>query len=128
MQFRILDVSEWKNYPEITEPFRSRNIPLPSSQLAMIAAAFMESDPPKLQGFLVCQLQIHAEPLVLFNPYAVRGLMHIVEEDLLKRLGPGIQYFACVEQSEQSQSSRMGSMLESLGLEKMPVTLYHKVL
>lgn len=126
MQFRILDVSEWKNYPEIEGAFHSRGRKLPNPHFAMIAAAFMESTPPKLQGFLVCQLQIHAEPLVLFNPFAVRGLMHTVEEDLISRLGPGTEYFACVEQTEQY--TRMESMLESLGLGKMPMTLFHKVL
>jgi len=123
MQFRILAVEEWQNYPEIKDSFEVRNIPLPDPHYAMIAAAFMESSPPKLQGFLVCQLQIHLEPLVVFNPYAVRGLMGCVETDLQRRLGKGVQYFACVD-----PSSRMESMLESLGLEKMPLTLYHKVL
>lgn len=121
MQFRILKVEEWKDYPEIAEAFESRGVAMPIPQFAMIAAAFMESDPPKLVGFQVWQFQIHAEPLVLFNPYALRGLVECGENDLKQRLG-NCTYYAC------STDPRMDATLETMGFSQTPYTLWHKAL
>ena len=124
MTYRLLDVdTEW---PLIAHEFTSRDLPLPDPQFAMIVGAFRHphlGDPPELVGFLVCQLQFHFEPLVLYPPhgYALRGLVRTLESELLHRV-PGARYFAFAATPEIQ-----GACL-ALGLSPVSMPLFYKSL
>jgi len=116
--YRLLDpCSEW---PLVEPEFTSRGFPMPDPTFAMIMGAFDDTD--TLQGFLVCQLQLHMEPIVLYTPTALRGLLHNMEDAIKSRVGHAV-YFAFA-QTELVQ----GVCERVLGMEKVDMTLYRKQL
>ena len=125
MTYRLLDVdAEW---PLIAREFTSRDLPLPDPQFAMIVGAFLPSldgQPPELAGFLVCQLQFHFEPLVLYSPHgphALRGLVHTLEAELLLR-APGARYFALAATPE------IAGICQAVGMSPVSMPLFYKSL
>lgn len=86
MVYRLLDVdTEW---PLLAYEFESRGTTLPNPHFAMIVGAFDDrTEPHTLAGFLVVQLQFHFEPLVLYEPRALRGLVREAEAALKARVG-----------------------------------------
>lgn len=116
MIYRVLDVDEWSI---LAHEFSQRNCPMPDPRFAMIIGAFSESEiGQSLAGFLVCQLQFHAEPLVLYDRSALRGLVHTMEAELLRRTG-NVTYFAFGE-------NKVAEICEALGLEKVNMNIYKK--
>lgn len=117
MVYRLLDVeTEW---PLIEKEFTSRDLPLPDPRFAMIMGAF--DDHNTLQGFLVSQLQIHFEPLVLYNPAVLRGLIRGLEEVHKDMLG-AIRYFAF------ASTGQIQALCSAMGMEEVPMPLYVKQL
>jgi len=114
MTFRVLEVSEWDQLSAI---FAANNSKLPDSRFAMIIGAFDEKN--TLSGFIVCQLAMHAEPLVLFKPQALSGLIHKMEEEL-KASGVKSYYTFVTGLSEE--------LSKFYGLQKLPLNVYQKSL
>ena len=83
----------------------------------MIMGAF--DDAETLQGFLVCQMQFHFEPLVLYSPYALRGLVHGLEKELKSRIGNG-QYYAFAD------SDHIADIMKAMDLETSDVSVFLK--
>lgn len=115
MTYRVLEIDEWEALRPV---FEERNSPMPDPRFAMIIGAV--EDNGDLAGFIVAQLIFHAEPLVVFNPHAVRGMVHKMEDELRERVG-NCQYFAFVD-------GRVESMCKALGLEQVPLSIYRKQL
>jgi len=90
---------------------------MPDPTFAMIMGAFDSTD--TLQGFLVCQLQLHMEPIVLYAPTALRGLVRNMEEALVKRMGSAT-YYAFAE------TDLIRGVCEAMGMEKVDLSLYRK--
>lgn len=118
MTYRLLDVSEW---PLIENEFTSRGYALPDPKFAMIAAAFTDEDPSAMVGFLVCQLQIHFEPLVCANGYAIRGLFRKLEEELLLKAGSAT-YYSFVG------NDNTAGLAEAMGMAEMKTRVFLKVI
>ena len=115
MTYRLLDVdTEW---PLIESEFTARGVGLPDPRFAMIMGAF--DDAETLQGFLVCQMQFHFEPLVLYSPYALRGLVHGLEKELKERIGGG-RYYAFAD------SDKISSLMTAMGLEVSPFAVFSR--
>ncbi len=115
MTYRLLDVdSEW---PRLEPEFTSRGFPLPDPQFAMIVGAFDAAN--TLQGFLVCQLQFHFEPLVIYSPHALRGLVMQMESELLMRTGPA-RYFAF------ASSETVAGICKAVGMQQVTLPLFFK--
>ena len=71
MTYRLLDVQhEW---PLVADEFAKRDIPMPNPVLDAIMGAF--DDENVLQGFIVIATKFHFEPMVLWNPLVLRGLL-----------------------------------------------------
>lgn len=118
MTFRLLETSEW---PLLEHEFTARGYALPDPKFAMIAAAFTDEDPQAMVGFLVCQLQLHFEPLVASNGFAIRGLVRTLEDELLLKTGSATYYsFAGSEQ--------VGKICEAMGMAEMKTRVYLKVI
>ncbi len=119
MTYRLLTVEEW---PLLEHEFVSRGYQLPDPKFAMIAAAFTDDDPRAIVGFLVCQLQLHFEPLVSSNPFCIRGLFRTLEDELaLKGAVPATYY-------SFTASEVTNGIAENMGMAKMDVSVYMKVL
>jgi hypothetical protein len=116
LSYRLLDVE--KEWPQIEQEFIERGVPLPDPRFAMIMGAFEETT-QILQGFLVCQLQFHFEPIRLYCRHALRGLVHAMEEELKTR-APGAQYFAFAD------TDHIAGICGAMGLEPMPMTIFQK--
>ncbi len=115
MTYRLLDVdSEW---PRLEPEFTSRNLPMPDPAFSMIVGAFDETN--TLAGFLVCQLQFHFEPLVLYSPHALRGLVMQMETELLQRVGAA-RYFAF------ASSETVAGICKAVGMEQVTLPLFYK--
>jgi hypothetical protein len=116
MTYRLLDVSEW---PLIEHEFLSRGYTLPDPKFAMIAAAFTEQDPQTIDSFLVCQLQLHFEPLVLKTPMAIRGLFRVLEQKLIEDVGSATYY-------SFAGSDTVAGLAEAMGMAEMKTRVYLK--
>jgi hypothetical protein len=113
-----LDVeTEW---PLVADEFTSRGMPMPNPAFAMIVGAL--DDKNVLHGFLVVQMQLHFEPLVLYTPAWVRGLVHAAEQNARERFGEGTPYFAF------AGNEAVGGLCQAMGLEQMPFDLFTKKL
>lgn len=117
MTYRVLDVSEWA---ALEPEFSGRGVTLPSPDRSFIVGAFKESG--ELAGFMVCQQQIHAEPLVLYDPRAFRGLLRAVERQLRGLFPAGISYFVTTPRG------RTSDMAEAMGIKKTDLELRIKTL
>lgn len=115
MTYRLLEVSEWT---QIEHEFTTRNCSLPDPNLAVICGAFGEDG--LLKGFLVCQLQLHFEPLVVAEPFAVRGLIRKMEEELQKTGNRSYYAFA--------PNENIAGICEAMGLVDTGYKTYHKAL
>ena len=120
MTYRLLSVEEW---PLLEHEFVSRGYPLPDPKYAMIAAAFTEQDPSTIDSFLVCQLQLHFEPLVLKdqNALAIRGLFRVLEDRLLETVGSATYY-------SFAGNDRVAGLAEAMGMSEMKTRVYLKVI
>jgi len=125
MTYRLLDVdTEW---PLIEHEFISRGAVMPDPQFSMIVGAFEKSatvvngvadETETLQGFLVCQLQMHLEPLVLYNPHALAGLVHAAERELASRAQG--RYYAF------GGSPLIEKICLAVGMQRVPWPIYFK--
>lgn len=115
MTFRLLETSEW---PLLEHEFTSRGYPLPDPKFAMIAAAFQDE---AMVGFLVCQLQIHFEPLVCSNGFAIRGLFRKLEEELLLKAGSAT-YYSFVG------NDNTAGLAEAMGMAEIKSRIYMKAI
>jgi hypothetical protein len=118
MIYRVLQVEEWE--PLVGHEFIARLCPLPDPRFAMIVAAFDEEHPETLEGFIVCQLQFHLEPLVIYNPHCLGGLISTAENELKRRVG-ACTYYAFAE-------GKVAKIAELLGLEKVTMEIWKKKL
>jgi hypothetical protein len=107
MTYRQLPVSEW---PLLGAHFDSRHVPLPDPRLSTIFAAFDDSN--TLQAFLVCQLKLHTEPLVSFNPLAIPGLLRHAEDSLIQSGFSGVEWYVA------TTSDRVAGVAENFGFHK----------
>jgi hypothetical protein len=115
--FRLLNVeTEW---PLIAHEFTSRGVSLPDPRFAQIMGAF-NTDTNTLYGFLVCQMQFHLEPIVLYNPLVLRGLVKHMEKDLEEKLGHPAQYFAFAGHPD------IAGACEAMGMKKVEEPIYYK--
>ncbi len=120
LSYRLLNVD--KEWPLVAHEFTDRGMPMPNPKFAMIMGAFeMDVDPPILQGFLVCQLQFHFEPLVIYCKHSLRGLVHSMEEELNHR-APGASYFAFAD------TDLIAGICGAMGMEPCPMTIFRKTL
>lgn len=118
MTFRVLASSEWG----LVEPdYRERNVALPDPAHSFIVGAFEDSG--ELAGFMVCQAQIHAEPLLLKNPYAYRGILRCLEAELSRQFPSGCAYFVTTPPGAVSSG-----MAEVMGITRCDLELRRKVL
>jgi hypothetical protein len=85
--YRLLDVAEWEH---LAPEFTSRGVSLPDPRFSMIVGAI--DDQGTLAGFVVCKMQMHCEPLVVYNPHCLRGLMRAADAEILDKLGPTDAY------------------------------------
>ena len=118
MTFRVLDPTEWGT---IEQEFAVRGTSLPDPAHAFIVAAFEEG--AKLAGFMVCQAQIHAEPLLLKNRYAFRGILRAVEAELARQFPGGVDYFCTTAPGATSSG-----MAELMGIKKLDLELRRKTI
>ncbi len=115
MTYKTIPPEDWSS---VEHEFTSRGVGLPDPSLAFIVGAF--SDEGKLAGFMVCQPQLHAEPLCLYDPFALRGLIHALESELMTRYGTS-HYYAFA-------ADRVAGMAEAVGMKKLEVGVYQKCL
>ena len=113
MTFRVLEPGEWGM---IEHEFAAHDVVMPHPNHALIVGAFQ--DDGKMAGFVVCQTQIHMEPLVLYNPAAARGLIRKAEETLAKMFDKPT-YFAFAE-------GNVAGIAKALGLEEIPYKIFKK--
>ena len=118
MVYRILTVDEW---PLLEHEFTSRGYTLPDPKFAMIAAAFTDEDPKAIVGFLVCQLQMHFEPLVASNPFCIRGLVRTLEDELAAKGATPATYYSF------AGSDVVAGICEATGMAEMKTRVYMKV-
>lgn len=105
MTYRPLDVdTEW---PLVKHEFDSRGSPMPSPMFAMIIGAF-DSD-NRLQAFWTVQLALHAEPLVVYNPIALRGLHRETEKQVKERFGSNVDLYVLAEGKSVEIAKAMGA-------------------
>lgn len=83
----------------------------------MIFGAFR--DDGSFAGFLVLQLQFHMEPLVLYDPTALRGLVHCAENELESLVGSA-SYFAL------APDTQIAGLCEAMGLQPVEMQLFSK--
>lgn len=114
MTYRPIDASEWA---ALEPEFASRGVGLPDPDHAFIMGAFKDSG--ELAGFIACQAQIHAEPLRLYDPFAFRGLMRALDEEVRKRCG-GIPYYAFTD------DDKVGGMIGAVGFKRLSFGVYEK--
>jgi len=88
----------------------------------MIAAAFTDEDPQAIVGFLVCQLQLHFEPLVASNPFCIRGLFRTLEDELAAKGAFPATYYSF------TASDVTNGIAENMGMAKMDVNVWMKLL
>lgn len=119
MTYRVLDVdTEWHL---LEHEFRNRNVPMPDPRFAMIIAAFdKENGIEVIEGFVVCQLQFHAEPLVVYNPHCLTGLISTLEKELLRRVG-ACNYYAFAD-------GKVAQIAQLLGFQKVSEDIFRKEL
>ncbi len=115
MTYRTIPPAEWAS---VEHEFTSRGVGLPDPVSSFIVGAF--SDEGKLAGFMVCQPQLHAEPLCLYDPCALRGLVSALESELMSRFGNS-NYYAFA-------SGRVAGMAEAVGMKKLELGVYQKCL
>jgi hypothetical protein len=118
MTYRVLEVSEWYL---VQKEFDDRNIPMPDPRFAMVIAAFEgteDDSTPVMAGFIVLQMQFHAEPLVVYNPLATRGLISTMEEELSKRVGK-THYYVFAE-------GRVAELARAMGIERVDMDIFKK--
>ena len=115
MIYRVLEVEEWNL---VGHEFDKREIPMPDPRFAMIVAAFEDEESVTVQGFVVLQLQFHMEPLVVYNPVVVRGLISTAEQELVKRVGP--THYYCFAKG------RTAELAEALGIQRVNMDIFHK--
>jgi len=118
MTYRLLTTEEW---PLLEHEFTSRGYPLPDPKFAMIAAAFTDEDPQAMVGFLVCQLQVHFEPLVASNPFCIRGLVRTLEEELAVKGATPCTYYSF------TTSDSVAGICEATGMAEIKTRVYMKV-
>lgn len=119
MRYEILDPAQWESV--IGPSFASRQLPLPDPKFAFVVVAIEEKPVhDRLAGFLVCQLQIHAEPLVAYQPDCIRGMVRHMESILTERFG-GWTYY-CFDGGNR----RIGQIAETLGMTNFPGYTYVK--
>ena len=116
MTYRLLDIKEW---PLIEHEFTSRGYALPDPKFAMIAAAFVDE---AMVGFLVCQLQIHFEPLVAHNAFCIRGLVRTLEDELAAKGATPATYYSF------TTSDAVAGICEATGMAEIKTRVYMKVL
>lgn len=115
MTFRVLEPSEWKL---VEAEFASREVALPDPKTSFIVGAFHEGAyGDGLAGFVVCQPVMHLEPLVLYNPHALRGLVHEAERWMAQKFTGCFYAFA---------EGRVAGLAEAMGLEKMSYGVFRK--
>src|SRR6185369_2483957 len=119
MTYRLLTVEEW---PLLEHEFTSRGYALPDPKFAMIAAAFTDDDPQAIVGFLVCQLQMHFEPLVAHTPYCIRGLVRTLEEELAAKGAVPATYYSF------TTSDAVAGICEATGMAEIKTRVFMKVL
>lgn len=115
MTYRLLDVeTEW---PLVADEFTSRGKPMPNPAFAMIVGAF---DEKTIHGFLVVQMQLHFEPIVLYTPAVIRGLVRAAEEETRTRFPAGTQYYSF------AGNESVARICELMGGEAVPMQLFVK--
>jgi len=119
MTYRLLSIEEW---PLLEHEFTYRGYALPDPKFAMIAAAFTDDDPQAIVGFLVCQLQMHFEPLVAHTPYCIRGLVRTLEEELAAKGAVPATYYSF------TTSDAVAGICEATGMAEIKTRVYMKVL
>lgn len=100
----------------IVEEFSSRGFRAPGPE-ALVMGAFRDGI---LSGFQVLQPQLHAEPLVVYDPHCVKGLSQAIDELVQGALGAGSRYFVLAE-------GRVAELAEGLGWKPRPEKLFEKV-
>lgn len=118
MTYRVLEQSEWA---ALAGEFSGRGTVLPNPGCSFIVGAFKDSG--EIAGFMVCQQQIHAEPLTLYDPRAFRGLLREVERQLLGLFPAGMSYFCTT-----APGSVSAGMAEVMGIERLDLELRAKTL
>lgn len=90
MTFRLLDpATEW---PIIADEFTTRNVPVPNPTFDGILGAF--NDEGQLAGFLVISMRFHFEPLVLYDPSALRGLLMTAANSIASKFKTSFDAYA----------------------------------
>lgn len=119
MTYRLLTIEEW---PLLEHEFTSRGYVLPDPKFAMIAAAFTDEDPKAIVGFLVCQLQIHFEPLVTSNAFCIRGLVRTLEDELAAKGTTPATYYSF------STSDTVAGICEATGMAEIKTRVFMKAI
>lgn len=116
MTYRLLQVEEW---PLLEYEFTSRGYALPDPKFAMIAAAFVDE---AMVGFLVCQLQLHFEPLAASNSFCIRGLVRTLEDELAAKGAIPATYYSF------TTSDAVAGICEAMGMAETKTRVFHKLL
>lgn len=109
MNYRVLEPDE---YYKVKHIFETQGGQLPDPGMSFITVA--EDPLGQIQGFLVCQLQFHAEPLYLSSPHVnFRRLVETMEAEIKQNLNGEkvMNYYAFIP------NPQIGAMAESIGME-----------
>lgn len=116
MTYRLLDVD--KEWPLVAHEFQSRGVPMPTPLFAMIMGCF-DDDGLFTGSFIVIRMQVHLQPVVVYDPHALPGLIHAAEKEIESKLGEGVEYFCFAD-------GRNAKIAEAFGAEQLLLTVFRK--
>lgn len=110
-EYRMLTVEEVNSSPFITQAFAQANSVLPDPAYSQFIACVEDGE---VVGFLVVQLKLHAEPLVIKDGYSdiFLQLVSTAERVILERVGPTWVYLFAPAGRVSQLATHCGMQLE----------------